>query len=80
MAHETFKGRLISVRKSKQTPQGKPFSQEDAARLFLVSISTWRNYEHGRTLPDNRSRIRIGEEWPEVFDITININGTPETI
>ena len=77
--HETFAARLIAIRKSKRTPEGKPFSQEDAARLFLLSISTWRNYEHGRTLPDNRSRIRIGEFWPEVFNGSGNLNVTAES-
>ena len=36
---------------------GRPMSQEAAARLFNVSLSTVRGWEHHRSLPDERSRI-----------------------
>lgn len=46
---------------------GRPMSQESAARLFNVSLSTIRGWEHHRSLPDERSRLAINKEWPDLF-------------
>jgi len=66
---ESFSERLKRTRCSKKNELGRCLSQEDAARLFAVSLSCWRSWEHEppRHLPDNRSRIKIQELWPEVF-------------
>ena len=45
----------------------RPMSQEAAARLFNVSLSTIRGWERGRSLPDERSRTAINNEWPDLF-------------
>lgn len=63
---ETFPARLIRVRLSKFNGF-RVMSQEAAARLFHVSISAYRRWEKGKTLPDSRSRLRMAEIWPEVF-------------
>lgn len=64
---ETFGERLSRVRRSKIKAFDRCLSQEDAARLFCVSISAYRKWERGRSLPDRRSRDRMEEVWPEVF-------------
>lgn len=66
---EIFCLRIRQIRLSKTDGLGRVLSQEKAARLFDVSTSTWRGWEHNppRSLPDNRSRIRLQELWPELF-------------
>lgn len=64
---ETFGQRLYRVRQSKTKCFDRVLSQDDAARLFEVSLSCYRKWEKGKTLPDRRSRIRMEEIWPEVF-------------
>lgn len=67
MSLEAFAARLRGVRLSKLDSFGKPLSQRKAAQLFNVDISTYRNWECARNLPDERSRDKMVEIWPEVF-------------
>lgn len=70
MANESFCIRLKQVRKSKRDDIGKVLSQEATARMFNVSLSTYRAWEHNppRHLPDSRSRDLLKSIWPELFD------------
>lgn len=70
MASEPFCIRLKQVRASKRDEIGKSLSQEASARLFNVSLSTWRAWEHNppRHLPDTRSRDLLRTMWPELFE------------
>ena len=65
-----FNEYLKQVRLSKTDEFGKKMSQEKAARLLYVSNSTYRNWESSppRSLPDTRSRMRLEEVWPEIFN------------
>ena len=65
-----FNEYLKQVRLSKKDPFGNPMSQEKAAKLLYVSISTYRAWEASppRHLPDYRSRRRLEEVWPEIFN------------
>lgn len=63
---ETFAARILRIRLSKKVHE-RTMSQEDAARLFEVSLSCYRRWEKAKGLPDRRSRIRLEEIWPEVF-------------
>ena len=65
----TFNEQLKSVRLSKLDERGRTLSQEGAARLMIVSLSTYRNWEASppRALPDIRSRARLQKLWPEMF-------------
>jgi hypothetical protein len=71
-----FGTKLRRVRLGKVTATGKRFSQFDAAVLFNVSLSTYANWEHEppRTFPDSRSREKILELWPEVFEAVRNVD------
>lgn len=69
MGLEAFGARLREVRVSKLDFFGRPLSQRKAARLFGVDGSTYANWECGRNLPDERSREKMAEMWPEVFKI-----------
>lgn len=67
---ETFPERFKAVRLSKISESGRPMSQEAAARLFHVSLSCLRGWEHmpPKHWPDQRNRDAIKTNWPEVFD------------
>lgn len=64
---ETFGQRLLRVRQSKRKAFDRGISQDDAARLFSVSVSCYRKWEKGVCFPDARSRERMEAVWPEVF-------------
>jgi DNA-binding transcriptional regulator YiaG len=77
-ANRTFSERLFAVRMSKRKNECKTLSQLDAALLFEVTLSTYRNWESGRSLPDPRCRKAIDREWPEVFSsVKVGINSLP---
>lgn len=63
---ETFGAKLLRVRLTK-TLNGRPMSQEAAARLFLASLDAYRSWEKDRRLPMPIYRLKISEIWPEVF-------------
>jgi DNA-binding transcriptional regulator YiaG len=67
---EAFCIKLKRIRKGKIDDFGRPLSQEKAARMFNVSLSTWRAWEHEppRHLPDSRSRDLLETLWPELFN------------
>jgi DNA-binding transcriptional regulator YiaG len=67
MPGEAFCIRFRMVRMAKVDELGRPLSQEKAARLFNVSLSTVRGWEKDRSLPDERSRLRLVDLWPELF-------------
>lgn len=67
MPGEAFCIRFRTVRLAKSDELGRPLSQEKAARLFNVSLSTVRGWEKNRSLPDERSRLRLVDIWPELF-------------
>jgi hypothetical protein len=67
MPGEAFCIRFRMVRLTKEDELGRPLSQEKAARLFNVSLSTVRGWEKNRSLPDERSRLRLVDLWPELF-------------
>lgn len=64
---EAFAARLRAVRATK-TYLGGPMSQRRAAQLFRVDAATYSNWENARNLPDPRSREKMAELWPEVFE------------
>lgn len=55
------------MRQSKKKAFDRVISQDDAARLFDVSVSCYRKWEKGKSFPDRRSRDRMETLWPEVF-------------
>lgn len=67
MPGEAFSMRFRMIRLSKVDELGRVLSQEKAARLFNVSLSCVRGWEKNRTLPDERSRTKLVEIWPELF-------------
>jgi len=66
MPGDSFAVRLLEVRLTK-TMNGRPMSQEAAARLFCASLAAYRSWEKGRRLPMPVYRVKMSELWPEVF-------------
>lgn len=64
---EPFGVRLRAMREETFTETGKRYSQDAAARLFHVSLSTYCKWERGLHLPDYRSCLRLAELWPDLF-------------
>ena len=48
--------------------RGCKLTQEDAARLVGVSLSTYRNWEQGRNLPDVKSAMKLADEFGVTID------------
>lgn len=56
--------RLTELRKA-DVPEGKKKcrTQEEAAKLFLVSVSSYKDYERGISFPDRETLYRIAEHY-----------------
>lgn len=64
---ESFGKRLKARRESTVDVFGRLLSIAACARLFDVTISTWRHWEREKFLPDYRNRKTILEKWPDMF-------------
>lgn len=58
--------RIYSARLTKEGRRGI-LSQDQAAALFNVSLSAYRNWEKDRDRPGKNNLRRIRRRWPEVF-------------
>jgi DNA-binding transcriptional regulator YiaG len=62
-----FGMKLERARRKVETLNGKPLSQESAARMVGASLAAYRSWEKGRKLPITIYREIIARLWPEVF-------------
>jgi len=67
---QTFGTRFRKWRESQKDELQRRMSQQEAAALFCVSLSTIRGWERFRCYPDERGRLKILEICPIVFEVT----------
>lgn len=59
---------IADARRHYERRTGLKYTQEDAARDFGVSLSTYRNYEQEKSLPDGGTAVEMAEK----YGVTVN--------
>jgi transcriptional regulator with XRE-family HTH domain len=65
---------IAESRRYYEKKTGTKFTQEDAAREFKLGLSTYRNYEQEKSLPDGRVAPIIAKKYGVTVDYLMGLS------
>ena len=71
---KTASNNIAEARRFYEKKTQSKFTQEDAAREFGIGLSTYRNYEQEKSLPDGSDAARIAKKYGVTVDYLMGLS------